>query len=570
MVAFAGSVYAQTIDEGKKFMYYERFKSAKSVFEKILAANPNNEEAVYWLGQAEIGLENLPAAKSLYQSKLSANPNSPLIIAGMGHMALLEGNMQDARSRFETAISLSQGKSIPVLNAVGYANSNMDAKNGDASYAKDQLTKATQIKNFKDPDVLVNLGDAYRKLGDGGSALQSYNAALAINANYARASYRIGKLYQTQGIAQEDIYLKYYNDAVAKDAAYAPVYGNLFNYYYNTNVKLAGEYLDKLLNNSDDDPKSCSYRASIKYAQGLFNDAIAKADECITQGGTSPYPNLYGIKALAYNRLKDSVNAKSSYEEYFKRQSPEKIGAGDYASYATILLKFPGNEATAGSLVDKAVALDSIEGNRVNYLKALAQAYDNQKLYKEAGDWYSKVLTVKKSPSNVDLYNAGYAYFRAGDYTSAATIFTQYSEKYPQDIFGYYMTGRSNSLIDSTGVQGLAVPAYQKTIEIGEAATDKEKVKVQLSTAYKYFIEYYYNVKKEQATALQYVEKALLLEPGDVQLLSNKEFISKNDPNAASKKPVKPAPPVKPATPGKTTTAPKTPSPQKPNKPAKK
>ena len=34
-----GALKAQTLDEGKKFMYYERYKSAKSVFEKLVAAN---------------------------------------------------------------------------------------------------------------------------------------------------------------------------------------------------------------------------------------------------------------------------------------------------------------------------------------------------------------------------------------------------------------------------------------------------------------------------------------------------------------------------------------------------
>jgi len=33
---------AQSIEDGKKFMYYERFKSAKDVFEKLVAANPKN------------------------------------------------------------------------------------------------------------------------------------------------------------------------------------------------------------------------------------------------------------------------------------------------------------------------------------------------------------------------------------------------------------------------------------------------------------------------------------------------------------------------------------------------
>lgn len=537
-------IMAQSIEEGKRFIYYERYKSAKDVFQKMLTANPNNEEAAYWLGQSEIGLENIPAAKALYQSKLTSNSNSPLIIAGMGHVALLEGNKQDAKSRFETAISLSQGKSIPVLNAVGFANGYPDSKNGDAAYAIDQLKKATLIKGFKDPDVYANLGDAYRKFADGGNAILAYQQALKLNPNYARATYRIGKVYQTQGRGQEEIYLKYFNDAIAKDQAYAPVYSNLFDYYYNTDVPKAAMYMEKALANSDNDPKACYYRASIKYAQGLFNEAITKADECITAEGTTPYPNLFGIKGYAYNKLNDTTNAKASFEEFFKRQSPDKIGSGDYSTYATVLLKFPGNEDSAGSLVNKAVELDSVEANKVSYLKAMGLAYENQKKYKEAGEWYNKVLGVKKNPSNVDLYNAGYGYFRAGDFPTAIGIFNKYTEKYPEDAFGYYMIGKSNAGIDTTGTLGLALPAYQKTVELGEAAADKAKVKNQLVGAYKYFIEYYYNVKKDQAKALEYVDKALALDPADTQLIENREFISKNDPNAPPKKvtPAKPAP----------------------------
>lgn len=529
-------IMAQSIEDGKRFIYYERYKSAKDVFQKMLTANPNNEEAAYWLGQAEIGLENVPAAKALYQSKLASNSNSPLIIAGMGHVALLEGNKQDAKSRFETAISLSQGKSIPVLNAVGFANGYPDSKNGDAAYAIDQLKKATQIKGFKDPDVYANLGDAYRKFADGGNAILAYQQALKLNPNYARATYRIGKVYQTQGRGQEEIYLKYFNDAIAKDQAYAPVYSNLFDYYYNTDVPKAALYMEKALANSDNDPKACYYRASIKYAQGLFNEAIAKANECIAAEGATVYPNLYGIKGYAYNKLNDSANAKASFEEFFKRQLPDKIGSGDYSTYATVLLKFPGNEDSAGSLVNKAVELDSVEANKVSYLKAMGLAYENQKKYKEAGEWYNKVLAVKKNPSNVDLYNAGYGYFRAGDFPTAITIFNKYTEKYPEDAFGYYMIGKSNAGIDTTGALGLALPAYQKTVELGEAAADKAKVKNQLVGAYKFFIEYYYNVKKDQAKALEYVDKALALDPTDAQLIQNKEFISKNDPNAPPKK----------------------------------
>ena len=546
-ILFAGSVFAQSIDDGKKFLYYERYKSAKDIFQKLSAANPADETAAYYLGQAMIGLEDIAGAKAFYQQKLSAAPNSPLILAGIGHVELLEGKTADARNRFEAAISLSGGKRIDVLNAIGAPNSDPEIKNGDANYAIDKLKMATTLKGFKDPEVWANLGDAYRKNSDGGGAIQSYDAALRLNPNYARAIYRKGRLYQSQGRMQENLYTGFYNDAIAKDVNYAPVYNTLFNYYYETDVPKSAQFLEKWLTNSDDDPKACYYRASMQYAQGLFAQAITKATECINAGGNNVYPNLYGVKALAYNRIGDSLNAKSSYEEYFKKQIISKVGAGDYSSYAMILLKFPGNEAQAASYVEKAVALDSIEANRVIYLKTLANAYRTQKNFGESAKWFNQVLSIKKNYSNVDLYNAGYDYFRAGKFDSSVAVFTKYTAKYPEDIFGYYMIAKANGGIDTTLATGLAFTSYQKAIEIGEKTADKAKIKDQLSGAYTFMMQYYYNVKRDQATAVSYADKALTLDPADAQLIKNREFVSKNDPNAKAA-PAKPAAATKPVT----------------------
>ena len=61
-VLFAGIlgmavVQAQSIQEGVNHLYAERYKSAKDVFDKMVATNPNNLEAVYWLGQTYLGHE---------------------------------------------------------------------------------------------------------------------------------------------------------------------------------------------------------------------------------------------------------------------------------------------------------------------------------------------------------------------------------------------------------------------------------------------------------------------------------------------------------------------------------
>lgn len=521
----ATTMKAQSINDGKNFLYYEKSKSAKAVFEKLIAANPNDVEAVYWEGQALIDPEerspnDIAVAKALYQKTLMANPNSPLLLAGMGHINLLEGKTQDARSQFETAISLSKGTSAAVLNAVGFANVN--AANGDAAYAVDKLKQATTIKKMNDPDVFVNLGDAYKKLGDGGNAQLSYEAALAINPKYARASYRIAKIYQTQGATQEEIYMKYFNEAIAKDPAYAPVYENLYNLYYLTDVPKSAQYLQKYLANTDDNPRNCYLTASIIYAQGLFADAVKKADECI---GTNPapYAKLYGIKAYAYNKIGDSLNAKSSFEKYFKAADSSLIGMGDYSTYAAVLLKFPGNDSLAGTYVDKAVALDTLEANKVTYLKTIAANYEAQKNYRDAAKWYRKVVAVKKAPGKVDLYNAAYNYFKVGAYDSSIAIFTLYSQKYPEDAFGYYMTAKSKWGIDSTMATGLANTDFDKAISVG--LVDSVKSKAYLIGSYKYFVAYYANIKKDNAKAVEYCDKIIALDPTDSEAINNKKAL---------------------------------------------
>ena len=535
---------AQTIEEGKKFMYYERFQSAKNVFKKLIAANPNNTEAIYWLGiatisEGEFGSKELSEAKELYRKALETNANNPLLIAGMGNIELREGKSQDARNRFETALSLSQNKDLEVLTAVGRANSNFDNKNGDPNYAIEKLKIATAIKKFKEPSVYVYMGDAYRMLMDGGNAQISYQSALNIDPNYARALYRIGKIYQTQGVGQEEIYMKYFNDAIAKDPAYGPVYKNLSDLYYTTDVPKSATYLDKYLANSDEDPKNCYYKASMKYAQGLFQEAIVMAGQCIA-ATPNPYSKLYGIEGYAYNRLGDSIKAKAAFDNYFKKADTSQIGMGDYATYASVLLKFPGNDSLAGMYVDKAVQLDTLEANKITYLKSIATYYEAHKKFKEAADWFSKIISVKKEPSKTDLYYAGYNYFRSGNYKPSIDVFNLYSQKFPDDAFSYYMIGKANWAIDSTMEQGLANPSFQKAIEVGQV--DKIKYKAQLIGSYKYFTAYFANIKKDKATAIAYCDSVLVLDPADTEALDNKTIINSMNMNApAPPKQTKPA-----------------------------
>ena len=136
-------------------------------------------------------------------------------------------------------------------------------------YAIEKLKLATTLKGFKDPETYTILGDAYRKFADGGNALTAYQSALSIDPKYARAPYRIGKIYQTQGSSQVDIFMQYYNQAISLDANYTPVYYALYDYYYKTNVVKSAEYLEKYLSlMGSDEPQAWKERSAA--AQSLL------------------------------------------------------------------------------------------------------------------------------------------------------------------------------------------------------------------------------------------------------------------------------------------------------------
>lgn len=518
-------LFAQSIDEGKKFLNYERFESAAKVFKQMLATNPNDVEAAYWLGQTYLQNSDFPdsiAAKNLYQKTLESNPNSPLLMVGIGQIELMEGKLNDARNRFETAINLTKKKERPqILLAVGRAN--IDAKNGDALYAISKLNEAAD-KDKKNAEIQLALGDAYRKLIDGANATTSYQNAIQLDPKNARAHFMIGRIYETQGYGQEAIYMQNYNDAIAADPNFAPVYYWLYGYYYKRDVNKAREYLNKYIAVADQDSKNCYAEASLLLVSKLFQQAITKADNCIsTAGNQKPFPNLYGVKAYAYYALGDSLNAKTYFQEFFNKVNPEKIGPNDYATYAKLLMLFPGKEDSATYYIEKAIALDTVPAKKLEYVTDVAKSlYDSGK-FVEAGKWYGKVLKMNPNFNKADLFWAGYSDYRGGNYKSADSVFTIYQQKFPEDLYGWYLGARSKEGLDPEGTAGLAKSNYNQIIILADTIVDKQSIKDKLIPAYRYMVAYYYNILKDVNNAVKYNDLILTVDPEDATALKTKE-----------------------------------------------
>jgi tetratricopeptide (TPR) repeat protein len=516
--------FAQSVDQGKKFLYYERFKSANDVFDKILASNPNNIDAVYWKGQTLLSSKDSAAAGDLYSKALQTNGNAPLLLAGMGGVELRLHKTADAKAHFEAALSLSKSKDINVLNAV--ANANVDARDGDAQYAIDKLNLATQIKNFNNPETYLLLGDAYRKLIDGGNAVQSYQKALTLDPKLAEAKYKIGKIYETQN--NKEFFLQAFDDAVALDPMYAPAYYELFYYWYFRDVNKAAGYLDKYVANADPGPEVEYLKTDFLYASGKFADAKTKAQGLISSLGDKVSPRMYKMIAYVNDTLGDFAGAKQYIDTYFTKQDPAAIVSADYEERGHIKAKSPDSTVALTAFDDykQAIQLDTLPENKAKYAAEatdLAKKSGNKKALAEvAGIAYQ----TKKNPVNTDLYNWGFANYSAGNYKTADSIFCGiYESKYPTEIYGYLWCAKSKvAQDDSVGSNGYAVEAYQKLAQVARGldstakvagSADSTKYKAQIINSYSQLAGYYNNIKKDRESAMLYLRKILEVDPGN-------------------------------------------------------
>lgn len=520
--------FAQTLEEGKKFMYYERFTSAKDVFQKLVAAKPSDAEAAYWLGQAYLGLEDVTNAKKTYQTAMGTNPTAPLLLAGMGQIQLIEGDATGARNNFEMAVNNTKSKDIEVLHAVGRAN--VYTKAGDANYGIMQMTKATTLKGFKDANLWITIADGHMKNVNGGDAVLALKNALLLNPGLAAAKYKEGVIYESQ--KNREFFLPAYEDAVRMDPAYGPAQYALYRYWYFRDVAKAEGFLNGFIAAIDPDPQNDYYRIDLKYASQNFADAISMSDALINKVGVNVIkPRIYRLKAYAYSKQGDMANAKASIDEFFKKAKPEDIVPKDYELLGDIMAATPGSEAQSYAYYEKAMEADTSAENKASYLQKAVDFAKKQKDKKATAYWLDKQYKAKKNPSNVDLYNLGRAYFDAGSddftfYAKADEIFAGYVEKYPDQAYGYYWRGRCNWTIDSNMEKSMANPHFEKFIEVATTSKDSLNFRQQVVIAYKYFIGYNTVIKKDTKAAIEFCDKVLAINPSDAQALEFKRQLS--------------------------------------------
>lgn len=524
IVVFAN---AQTIEQAKKDIYYERYESAKSILQDIIAKQSASPDATYWLAEVYLkqgkiniaGIILADAVKTFTAQNLSKR-NYPLVFIGMAHMLLDSGFVLQAKTQMEAILEESKYKDPVALLAA--ARANIDSKNGDLPWAVEQLQKAEK-KDKKNAEIFLAYGDAYRKMIDGANAINNYNKALSLDPSFAEPVYKEGLIYKTQN--NGEVYVDRFTKAYAIDSNYTPAIYELYYYYYFRDVNRADTFLNAFIRHSDPDPLNAYMVTDLQYVSGKYSEAIASSERLIAAEGVKVQPRIYKLMAYSYAALKDSVAALANMDAYFDRQDPSAVVAKDYELKANLLEKLNPNKTIAITWYKKALAADSNKKETLNYMITLAD------LQKEVGNrvreavWREHIYLNKEHPSNLDIYNWGLALYGAKNYERADSVFSIYEDKYPEQVYGYLWRARCNALVDSTMQNGLAIPHYIKLVEV--ASKDSVKNKALLLTAYQYLGAYEATVTKNYPSALNYYDKVLILNPDDDEAQKNVKILDK-------------------------------------------
>lgn len=536
---------AQSIPEGVNHLYAERNKSAKETFDKLVATNPNNLEAVYWLGQTYIAMEDVKSARDLYSKTLQANGNAPLLLAGMGHVNLIDGKKDEARQMFETAINLSTGKKgadVSILNAIGRAN--VDAKEGDVAYAIDKLKLAAQ-KDPKNADVFLNLGDAYRKAHEGGEAVTNYDMAASANPAMARPTYRKAMVYYTQ--KNWELVTDLLKKATTIDPKFAPAYYELYYYYLGKlDFNTAQDYANKYIANTDPDPQNDYLVASTCLVKKDYDCAINTAKGIISKAGEQTKPRTYKVLAYAYVGKGDTAGAKEYIDQYFAKGKEEELIPQDYVLKGQI---YGNNDPNIvyDSYV-KAATMDSVYESKMKTIQDgidWAKAKNNKIL---EGNLRLLQSANKKTPNPADAFFTGLAFYQGADYTRADSLFKLYIAAFPDSLYGHYYDARANLALDTTlSVEPYLtnmVSGFKRTLDI--AVNNKDKFKNQAIASSQFLAAIYNNTKKNRDSAIYFLQKGLEFDPANTTLTDFLKELQKPAGKPAKGTPGKPTGSTKP------------------------
>ena len=533
--------YAQDLDQAKKTIDAEQFEKAKGILKSIINTNPDNGKAAFLLGSVYLTQNISDSAKIYFQKGLVAKLDSKFNYIGLGQMDLDDKNAVAAEANF--ALATKDVRKKDSEQYVYIAKAYMNANSPDFKKAIDVLNKA-KIANPLDANVLMSFGDAFYGDKNQNDSYKAYRDAFAADPTLIRAKMQLGVLLKGARAFAEAV--KAYDNVVATNPEYGPVYRELAETYYywgNNELKNYKEYIAKALAFYEKYMSLTDYSLTSRMRHADF--LILAKDYKALEVEANKMKELDKVnprifRYLGYSSYENgNVDAAISALENFIATPTNKIIARDYLYLGLAKMKKANNLET--KVVD-AVLFESgvaqlkkaveMEITMTNDLSEVGKKFYEQKLFKEASVIYEIAVTNVNSKNylldNFYLGNSLYYNNTKKDVVKPDPIQLQKADiaygnvitASPTTQDAYIFRARTNNLLEN---DEMIIKYYQEYINIVTAKGEEELAKPAVKTK---FIESYNAIAAAYANtdvpkAKEYFAKTLSLEPANEYALQS-------------------------------------------------
>ncbi|WP_222165056.1 tetratricopeptide repeat protein [Edaphocola aurantiacus] len=504
-------VNAQSLENGKKLLSYERYSSAHTTLEPLAASSP---EANYYFGLVQLGEGKVDAAKATF----AKFPKDFYNQAGTARVLFTEGKGDDAMKILNEIVDGAKKKDWEkykvAADAITYSKT---ATQVDQAVAWYRIAKEKKNDNAQ---LLIAMGDALMRQNTGasnGEATQVFDEAIKLGGANSLAYSRKGLLWLNARQYKEA--LENYSLAKDADKENPMPYGDLAEVYYRSGkYELAKQNIEEYLKLSDKTVQDQLRYGNILYLTQNYKEASQKYQELINKGEGEKTPTLY--RGLAYAQYQDNnyVDALASFNKYRGLVKDAKEFTYEDDLYYAYVNNAMASQDTANKAKYAAVAEEyyvkalekNTEEDKTALYRKIADGYKETKNWTKVSDWYTKLVTAYPEASPLDYFNSGYYAYFAKDFAKAKTRLEAFNAKYPQETIGYFWLARTAAAQDSEAKLGTAVEPFKTWLSKPSKEGDTRKKEDEIF-AYVYLSLYYYN-SNDGKTAVDYAKKTLALD----------------------------------------------------------
>jgi predicted TPR repeat methyltransferase len=299
----------QDLHQGIQHHEAGRIDTAEAIYRDVLAREPDNPDALHWLGLVAFQKRNVAEAADLMGRAVRGNSAIPVYWHNYGEALIATNRITDAIAAFRFAVDLEPNLGISC------ASLGLALRRANNFPAAIEAFRSAIARGVQDPAIHRHLGEVLAMTGKGDEALAAFREALALEPKSAETYHSIGVLFGRAGVT--DKATEGFQTALRFDPNHAQAHRALAAIYHRTGkLDEATSQYDAAIAADPSDLEARMEFAAVLEKQSRFDDAAAQYREMLRQ-----QPDLvdvqYHLASVSKERFSPARAPASYVARYF-------------------------------------------------------------------------------------------------------------------------------------------------------------------------------------------------------------------------------------------------------------